>query len=272
MRFSTPICLFLAVCTTAVTAAPAPVSDRRDTLAPLSDITRVAIATTDDFIATPFSNVLTGGQGFSRQRTRPSTNARSLTTPNPPALVGGSEQATSGPTIPSTNRRTDTRSLPAALVDTCSQLHTVFDKITAAVSVDDDIKLDVAIELIDEVKLILGRLVVEAKDLVAHPIESLCELNGKVLSVSDIAKLVASVYALIVACIGTVYYAVGSEVTGVVSLIAEIDGVLSELLTTLFILVSGLLSALLQVPLLQCIISIMYDLKLVACLKVLGYA
>ncbi|KAK9766889.1 hypothetical protein K7432_003679 [Basidiobolus ranarum] len=45
-----------------------------DTIAPIRfirDIARVAVATADDFILTPISNILTGGRGFFWQRSKP---------------------------------------------------------------------------------------------------------------------------------------------------------------------------------------------------------
>ncbi|ORX89021.1 hypothetical protein K493DRAFT_319029 [Basidiobolus meristosporus CBS 931.73] len=67
--------LFCLVCMLALSSAspmpePEPAPQTPAPLRFIRDIGRVAIATADDFILTPISNILTGGRGFPWQRRR----------------------------------------------------------------------------------------------------------------------------------------------------------------------------------------------------------
>ncbi|TFK34689.1 hypothetical protein BDQ12DRAFT_669257 [Crucibulum laeve] len=264
--------LAAAVCATFVAAAPAPPAFPAPPAPPagglLGGLGLRAEPATPPAGGSPFGDIL-GGLGL---RQVPALPELGSLVPGLDATKAGLGAVSPGSAPP--RRRTETRSLPAILIDTCSKLHVVVDKITnafiaAIISVKADINIDVVVQLIGDIKLILAEAVVEVKFLVAHPIDGLCELNGKVFSVYEIAQLVAAIYTLVIACLASVTAVVGVEVKIIVSLIAEIDVILAEFLATLLLLVGGLLSAL--IPLIKCVLGLIHSLHLEACLKVLGY-
>jgi len=161
-------------------------------------------------------------------------------------------------------------SLPTILIALQAKLQDIQQQLNAATR-KRNVDPSRCLPILQELRDVLAAVLTGVTALVGLPIEVICALAGKVLSVTEIARLLAAVLTLLCQILALVCKLVGAAgLKAVEPLIQDIAGILVKILTCVFGLLEGLLGAL--VPLLGTAIQILRALQLGIVLDVLKVA
>ncbi|KAG6817363.1 hypothetical protein H0H87_009550 [Tephrocybe sp. NHM501043] len=160
-----------------------------------------------------------------------------------------------------TRRDDEVQTLPQVLVSVEAKLNDVAGKLHDATAGKSEVDTQILVDVIAEVQAILCGALDAVKLLVGHPIEFILTLDGKVLALVDVCKLLLTVISIVCVILSCVFKVVASASINVVApLVTGLSAVLCDLLHCIFELVPGLVTAL--DPFLGPVISILVTLKL----------
>jgi len=189
--------------------------------------------------------------------------------------IGGAGAATGviGTTVASLanghTTRAEYRSLPDIIVELNVKIQSLCHDLSAAVSVaaSASAALDVSIPILTEIKTHLVEAKAEIEVLVAAHVDGVLALKGKELTVHAIAQIYANICVAVVVVIGLVIKACAAVKTDVlVNLVVDISLALAACITLGAQLAVGLVAELR--PFIECVVTIIVDLKLEALIKV----
>ncbi|RDB30068.1 hypothetical protein Hypma_013928 [Hypsizygus marmoreus] len=150
--------------------------------------------------------------------------------------------------------------LPIIFTTVETRLASVSEKLNAIDAVTGT-EVEAVTPIINEVKEILTVAIAEVHALVGHPIEFILSVEGRVLSIPEVAYLLSSVSTLVLGVIALVFKTVsvaGAHV--VLPLLVEVAHLLVALITAVTGIVEGLLVIL--APILGPVIALLYNLGL----------
>ncbi|GLB41227.1 hypothetical protein LshimejAT787_0904420 [Lyophyllum shimeji] len=159
-------------------------------------------------------------------------------------ITGGVTNGVNVPNTPAPLRRDgQLQSLPEILNDLQAKLTTVSDKLTTVVGVKAVVDVQVVLPIIEEVKGIVFTAVGSVQAIANHPQDFVLALQGKVLSVPEVAHLLCTVMTILATILASAGRVVGAaSAQAVAPAVAGVGAVVFELLSAIFALVAGLLA------------------------------
>ncbi|KAG6865269.1 hypothetical protein C0991_004008 [Blastosporella zonata] len=165
--------------------------------------------------------------------------------------------------IPTKTRRNDAQlqTLPEILIGAAAQLTVVASNLNGASAGKTEVDTQILVNVIGDVQAILCAALDAVKLLVGSPIDFILTLDGKVLALVDVCRLLLTVVSVVCVILSCVLKLVASASLHVITpLVAGVSTVLCQLLQCIFTLVPGLVASL--GPSLGPIVSILTTLKL----------
>ncbi|KAF8995991.1 hypothetical protein BDQ17DRAFT_1429962 [Cyathus striatus] len=168
--------------------------------------------------------------------------------------------------------RGEASSLPAIIMKVTDSLRLVCDELKMTIISKGPTRPEELVPLLTKIKVILAGAISDINlGIVDNPSDNLLLFNDQLFTFKTIAGLVAELFSLLVLTLGAAKHAAhssGLRINVPLQLIADIDGLLAELLLVLCSLVSGLLDAL--CPRIEYLYTVLFDLHFVSMIKTLG--
>ncbi|EDR06168.1 uncharacterized protein LACBIDRAFT_294686 [Laccaria bicolor S238N-H82] len=159
------------------------------------------------------------------------------------------------------------QSIPIILVSVTNQIIPVVRQIRAIVVVD--VQIDVLAGLIVQIHDIVAGAIVDIRVLAANPTVGVLALGARILSIQEVAYIVATILYLIFTALEIVVRTVAVVQLQVVApLVISVGGVVASLLFQVFLLVGGL--SVVVVPLVTGLVATLVALDLNVVVHVLG--
>lgn len=161
----------------------------------------------------------------------------------------------------------DGESIPSILVSVVNQIIPVVQQIRAIVTVD--VQIDVLVGLIGQIHDIVATAIVDIQALAADPVAGVLVLEGRILSIQEVAYIVATILYLIFTALEIVVTTVAVVQLQVITpLVISVGGVVASLLVEVFLLVGGL--SVVVGPLVTGLVATLIALDLNIVIHVLG--
>lgn len=166
------------------------------------------------------------------------------------------------------SRRDDqAQSIPIILVRVTNQIIPVVRQIRAIVTVN--VQIDVLVGLIGQIQVIINGAIVDIRTLAANPVGGVLVLGGRILSIQEVAYIVATILYLIFSALDIVVRTVAVVQLQVIApLVVTVGAVVASLLVEVFLLVGGLLPVV--VPLVTGLVATLVALNLNVVIHVLS--
>lgn len=131
-------------------------------------------------------------------------------------------------------RRDEGRSLPVILLDVCARILPISNQLNSLIAVGVEVKVDIVVGLLNQIKVILAGAVAEIAVIVHNPTAVVFALEGRVLTIVEIGHIVASVIVIVTSTVNLAVFVVGvAQVSIIAAVVAEIGGLLARVIVSI---------------------------------------
>ncbi|KAF8634037.1 hypothetical protein AX17_004302 [Amanita inopinata Kibby_2008] len=156
--------------------------------------------------------------------------------------------------------RGEQRTLPVIILEACARLVPISNRINTLIAGNIEVKVDLIVPILEEIKAILTTTTADIKFLISHPIQGALVFEGRVLTTVEFGHIVASFIYLVFTSLTVAVYAVGNAKVYVIApVLGQIGVLVAGILASVFALVGGLLEVV--TPLIQDIVPTILGFK-----------
>ncbi|PFH49594.1 hypothetical protein AMATHDRAFT_62794 [Amanita thiersii Skay4041] len=141
-------------------------------------------------------------------------------------------------------RRDVPTSIPVVILDVCAKLVPISKKLNTLIAANVEVKAEVVVGILGEVKAILEAAVADIKIIVANPTGAIFTLQGRVLAYVEVAHIIVAFLVIVFAILVAAVTIVGTVKAYVIaSVLLQIGGCIAAVLTLVFSLHAEILVA-----------------------------